>query len=82
MLELPCNVRGEYHGELLEHLRLPERSGCKMELFGEIFGSPVLYASPYVFISGTKQKDVKIAASIVSDAIRNHQLHCDCKPRL
>jgi hypothetical protein len=42
MLELPCNVRGEYHGELLEHLRLPERSGCKMELFGEIFGSPVL----------------------------------------
>ena len=79
MLELPC-VRGEYHGQLLQHLIIPRGNDCKIELFGDIFGAPLEHASPYVLISGTKQKDVKIAASIVSDAMRNHQLQCGCKP--
>jgi hypothetical protein len=81
LLDLPCGRDKEYHGSFLSQSTLPDGNDCKIELFGEAFGAPLTQASPYVLISGTKQKQVKIATSIVWGAMRLHQNNCNCKPK-
>eukprot|EP00985_Skeletonema_marinoi_P008300 scaffold3729_cov86-Skeletonema_marinoi.AAC.1 len=63
-------------------LKLPKESDCRIEVFGR--SVKVSRESPYVLVSGTKQRDVKNAAMIVADAVRRHQsrfLPCAPKPK-
>mmetsp|Transcript_16800 Transcript_16800/g.24998 ORF Transcript_16800/g.24998 Transcript_16800/m.24998 type:complete len:683 (-) Transcript_16800:69-2117(-) len=82
LYELPCRWEMHPHDLSSIRLKLPKESDCKIEVFGR--SVKVSRESPYVLVSGTKQRDVKSAAMMVADAVQRHQsrfLSCPPKPK-
>lgn len=82
LFELPCCEQGNYcDGSFLKELKLKglESSDCKVEVFERSGKVPL--ASPYVYVSGSKQKEVKSATSMLVESMRKHQRLCPCRPK-
>ncbi|KAL7459828.1 hypothetical protein ACHAWC_011635 [Mediolabrus comicus] len=96
LFELPCCEEGEgndCHGSNLDlkfnghcHGSNPdlkssglESSDCRVVVFERSGKVPL--ASPYIYVSGSKLKEVKSTTSLLVDSMRKHQRLCPCRPK-